>query len=159
MATEEDRRGKRQQDAPPTPEDVLYKARRIWSRDPNKARATTSEDTEFRGHFGCGLMVFLTLWNLLVTTDLLPAGGIIKHLLWTLLFMKVYGSQKVLCSLCGGVDVETFRKWTWLFIAAVSDLESLVVRKHSSSACHHIALSLIYAFACFFRSYLRIDSS
>lgn len=112
---------------PPTLDDVLCKARSIWGRQRDKQRALQSEDLDFRAHFGCGPLIFLSLWNLLVTTDLLPSDGTIDHLLWTLLFMKTYAKQSVLCSMCGGVDPKTFQKWTWEFIAAISQLESLLV--------------------------------
>ena len=109
-------------------EDVLRKAREIWNRNPDKSRAITTEDREFRTHFGCGVLVFITLWNLLLKTNLRPDGGRIEHLLWTLLFLKEYCKQSVLCSMCGGIDKETLKKWTWSFIDAIASLESLVVR-------------------------------
>ena len=40
--------------------------------------------------------------------DLLHHGGTINHLLWTLLFLKTYSNQKILCSLAGGVNATTF---------------------------------------------------
>ena len=105
----------------------MWRARQIWSRDAEKQRAFASEDADFRAFFGCRVEVFLTLWSMLVTTDLLPDGGQLEHLLWTLMFMKLYSGQKALCSLAGGVDPETFRKWTWLFIDAIAMMEHLVV--------------------------------
>ena len=118
---------KRQRTVPPTTEDVMWRARQIWSRDAEKQRAFASEDADFRAFFGCRVEVFLTLWSMLVTTDLLPDGGQLEHLLWTLMFMKLYSGQKAPCSLAGGVDPETFRKWTWLFIDAIAMMEHLVV--------------------------------
>ena len=73
------------------------------------------------------MLVFLALWNLLVTFDLLPDQEMIEHLLWTLLFLKAYPKQKVLCSLCGGIDHDTVRKWIWQFISAICALEATVV--------------------------------
>ena len=61
-----------------------------------------SEDDDFQAHFGCCVGVFLLLWGMLRTTDLVPAGGTFEHSLWTLMFMKIYGGQKPLCSLAGG---------------------------------------------------------
>jgi hypothetical protein len=103
------------------------KAREIWHRGPDKERSIQTEELEFRQFFGCGVIVFINLWELLVTTDLIPLGGTIEHLLWSLMFLKTYAKQKVLCSLAGGVSDETFRKWTWNFILAIADLESVVV--------------------------------
>ena len=82
---------------------------------------------DFQGHFSCCVGVFLSLWGMLKTTDLMPAGGTFEHLLWTLMFMKIYGGQKALCSLAGGINLETFQTWTWAFIDAIASLEPLVV--------------------------------
>jgi hypothetical protein len=108
-------------------DDVLRKAREIWQRNPNKERSIQTEELEFRQFFGCGAVVFLNLWNLLVTMDLVPSGGTIEHLLWTLMFLKTYAKQKVLCALAGAVSDETFRKWTWNFIHAIVQLEDSIV--------------------------------
>ena len=71
-----------------------------------------SEDEDFGDHFSCYMGVFLLLWVMLRTTDLMPAGGTFEHLLWTLMFMKIYCGQNPLCSLAGGINLETFQKWT-----------------------------------------------
>ena len=41
--------------------------------------------------------------------------------------MKVYATEVVLCGIVRGVDRKTFRKWSWVFIEALSYLESDVV--------------------------------
>ena len=118
---------KRMRGIQPNTEDVLRKAREIWQHDPNKSLATATEDRNFREHFGCSVLIFLTVWNMLVKTDFMPVGGRIEHMLWALLFMKEYCKQKVLCSMCGGIDKETLMKWVCGFVSAIVDLESLVV--------------------------------
>jgi hypothetical protein len=120
-------RHKRQRPVRPEVQDLLRLARIIWSRDPSKARTTQTEDRDFREHFGCGVLVALALWGMLLTTDLLPDDGTLEHLLWTLLFMKTYNKQKTLCSLCGGIDPKTFKNWVELFIESISYLEPMVV--------------------------------
>ncbi len=63
--------------------------------------------------------------------DLIPPDGEIKHLLWTLHFLKAYPNQATVCSTVGGstgaIDPTTFRKYMWPFIHAISDLEPVVV--------------------------------
>lgn len=46
------------------------------------------------------------------------------------MFLKLYTKERPMCSLAGGVDKDTFRKWTWLFIEAIADLESCLVSSH-----------------------------
>ena len=65
-------------------------AREIWGRDPSTVRAWVVEDRIFQKFFGCAAVVVLSLWRRLAMTSQVPYGEESKHLLWTLLFMKVY---------------------------------------------------------------------
>ena len=65
-------------------------AREIWGQDPSKVRAWAVEDRRFREFLGCSVVVVRSLWRRLVMTSQVPYGEELKHLLWTLLFMKVY---------------------------------------------------------------------
>ncbi|GAX24473.1 hypothetical protein FisN_2Hu038 [Fistulifera solaris] len=112
-----------------SPDAFLILAREIWRRDPWKQRAFSSEDGEFREMFGCSVGVCVSLWNLLKKTESLPPGSTSnkEHLLWALMFLKVYGTEKVMCALAGGVDKDTFRKWSWQFVEAISSLQSFLI--------------------------------
>jgi hypothetical protein len=121
------RYSKRKRRTPPSYEDVMIYARDIWRRNPYKDRAFQTEDRDFREFFGCGVEVFITLWNLLDLHDLTPEDGTIMHLLWTLMFVKLYPKQKELCTLAGSVAKETVMVWIWRFIDAIMLLESQVV--------------------------------
>ena len=84
----------------------------------------------FRAHFGTTPTVCLIIWERLDPFEsILPyhRGVQFKHLLWALLFMKIYGTEHLHTSLVGGVDEKTFRKWSWIFIDAIADLECEVV--------------------------------
>jgi len=123
-------RRKRHRPVRPELQDVLNSARMLWSREPDNARSTQTEDRDFsREMFGCGALVALSLFGMLVTTSFLPEGGSLEHLMWTLMFMKVYGKERAMSVLAGGVDPQTFRKWVWLFIEAIAHLEPIVVSK------------------------------
>jgi len=54
-------------------------------------------------------------------------GGDFKHLMWALYFLKVYGKEEDNSNYSGGVDEKTFRKWTHIFVEAISFLESSVI--------------------------------
>ena len=108
--------------------DVLQEARDIWSR--SEARSIATEEEEFRGFFGCPLWVFVTIWHMLEEDQLLPEDGRIQHMLWALMFLKIYSSVRSLCALAGGVDKNTFMKWVWQFIEAIEALEDRVVSPH-----------------------------
>ena len=51
----------------------------------------------------------------------------IAHLLWALMFLKMYAKEATTSRLAGGVDEKTYRKWVWLFVSAIADLEGDVV--------------------------------
>ena len=71
-------------------------AREIWGRDSSKVRAWAVEDRRFRDFFGCSAVVVRvrSLWRRLAMTSQVPYGGEPKHLLWTLLLMKVVPKRK-----------------------------------------------------------------
>ena len=86
-----------------------------------------TEDRNFRETFGCGAHTALTTWEMLVDASFLPTNGCLHHLLWALMFMKVYAKEMTMCALAGAIDPGTWRKWTWLFVRAIVSLEPLVV--------------------------------
>lgn len=118
---------KRQREETITIEDVLITARGLWQQENPYVRSTAQqEDRKFREHFGCGPLVALTAWNMLVDHELLPDGGRLEHYLWTLQFCKAYGKLSTLCQLCK-CDAKTLTKWVWQFIHALSELEPYLV--------------------------------
>jgi len=54
--------------------------------------------------------------NLLYTRGHLPEGGTIEHLLWMLMFMKIYPKRKQMSVLCDGADKDTWAKWVFTFL-------------------------------------------
>ena len=108
-------------------ESILRAGRQMLRRDSDVKRVASSKEKDFQAHFGCMPLVCATLCNHLQVTDLLPEGGAQDHLLWTMMILKVYGEQRQMCTLAGGVNHDTFCKWTWLFLDAIVQLEPLVV--------------------------------
>ena len=76
----------------------------------------------FRSHFGTSPRICAYLWKSMT----LPNGALPEHLLWALLFMKVYATEAVLANMLG-VCRNTFRKWIWLVLGAMHALEGKVV--------------------------------
>ena len=77
----------------------LEHAREIWGRDKEIASSTQIEDREFREMFGCGVGVAVYSWEKLVEKNLVPDKGSSRHLLYTLVFLKVYGKEYTMCKL------------------------------------------------------------
>ena len=87
-----------------------------------------THERKFRSNFGTSPEVWATIWNLLDPYTTMPTKGLSpKHLLWALMFLKVYAKESIHCSMAGGGDEKTFRKWVWLFVYKISFLESAVV--------------------------------
>lgn len=108
-------------------DEILVIARSMWNREDKKVRSEMTEDRNFRETFGCGAHTALTTWEMLVDASFLPTNGCLHHLLWALMFMKVYAKEMTMCALAGAIDPGTWRKWTWIFIRAIVSLEPLVV--------------------------------
>lgn len=91
-----------------------------------KNEAERSRDEQFASLFGTTLEVCCIIWSLVEWNgnegDTEPV-----HLLWGLMLLKLYNSENALCSLAGGIDNKTLRKWAWAWIEQISMLESTVV--------------------------------
>jgi hypothetical protein len=82
---------------------------------------------DFKGSFGCSPLVMKKCWGLLMTLCELEKGVTPNHLLWALFFLKVYACESTNVALAK-CDHKTYRKWSWMIVNAISDLEPHVVR-------------------------------
>lgn len=78
----------------------------------------------FRALFGVSPEVMAETWSLLQSSR--PPKSKPKHLLWALLFLKVYATENVNSTLTGA-DEKTFRKWSWTFVHLISNLNSVSI--------------------------------
>ena len=101
--------------------------------------ASSTISRRFSAFFGTTIHITYTLWCLLAVEVDGPVGGTIAHLLWTLLFLKMYGTVDTMSRICK-VDPVTHRKWTWLFLERIADLHYSVV----SCVIDDMQLQLLY---------------
>ena len=82
----------------------------------------------FATYFGVDAFVCEILWNHVVASaDILNIEGYaLKHLLWGLAFLKVYGSENFMSSLFRCTP-KTFRKWAKLTVALIASQRVHVV--------------------------------
>lgn len=73
----------------------------------------------FRSFFGVSPAVCSLVWDTIGTN--LPRGGMPEHLLWALMFLKIYSTEHVHCSFAK-CDEKTYRKWSWCFVMLIADL-------------------------------------
>jgi len=92
------------------------------------------EDRRFRACFGIPVEVLVTSWNMMIANDLIPDGGLFSHYFWALMFMKLYPENETeMCTICGGIDPNTFRKWAWPYITSLAELSLKVVSNTAAS--------------------------
>jgi hypothetical protein len=77
--------------------------------------------------FGALPKVCIVLWNKIDPFKTMPMGVHPKHLLWALCFLTVYDTEHNSSHRVGKVDKKTHRKWSELFVEAISYLECEVV--------------------------------
>lgn len=100
----------------------------IMARRPGRTNGSMiGKLRRFRSFFGVSPEICSRLWGMLDPCATMENGAVPEHLLWALMFMKIYATNSVLCALVGGVDEKTYRKWTWIFVNAISYLEGSVI--------------------------------
>ena len=79
----------------------------------------------FPGMFGCSPHVCSIIFKYLQQQNDIEWPSSLglqpKHLLWALLFLKVYNTEEVNSSIVG-CNEKTFRKWTWKVIEGLSKM-------------------------------------
>lgn len=81
--------------------------------------------------FGSSPELCCIIWSKLDVQNTMASEGYAnadyKHLMWALYFLKAYGNEECNSNFAGGADEKTFRKWTRIFVEAISYLEASVV--------------------------------
>jgi hypothetical protein len=82
----------------------------------------------FKASYGINHEVCSHTWELMSVYRTKPTRANPKHLLWALILLKSYGTEKFLARLWG-TDEKTFRKWSWKMIEGISLMHRRVVSK------------------------------
>lgn len=81
----------------------------------------------FKATFGVSWMVCEAVWNLLDDHGLYRDTRQPMHLMWCLVFLKVYANEHVNANMVG-TTAKTFRKWVWRVMEEIASLKPMVVR-------------------------------
>lgn len=84
-------------------------------------------DRRFRALFGLDSKTTADCWNKIARG--VPQGGSYRHLLWTLMFMKLYATEEV-NSIIAQADRATFRKWVNIFIDLISRMNMVCIQNY-----------------------------
>ena len=93
-------------------------------------------DRRFRSLFGIAPRVCSRVWSLVGSQ--LPKRASPQHLLWALLFLKIYASESVNAVL-SKADEKTFRKWQCIFVKKIASLQVV-------SRCNFIFQGAFYSY-------------
>lgn len=107
-------------------EDLARAMLSMKERQPD--RTMSDEDNRiFRAHYGVTFPVLSDLWRRLEPKTKISQGARPYHLMWAFILLKVCASESVHCRIAKVSDRKNFRHWSWVFIHAISALESQVV--------------------------------
>jgi DDE superfamily endonuclease len=108
-----------------TNNEMITVAREVLGMTTEARINATAEDKRFRGFFGAPIDVTVIIWNELQPIDEPSAEP--KHLLWALVFLKIYATEEVHCRIVGWPNPKTFRKWSWFFVTKISDMKDAII--------------------------------
>ena len=122
---------------------------------PSKRRWKSHDmDDRIRSFFGAPCSIIAMIWNKIwdklgpgekdeVCKKCIPQC---QYLLYALLFLKVYASEEVHCSIVGWPTTKEFRKWSWFFIQKISELKDDVIQleKRFDNLPDEVAISCCY---------------
>ena len=103
---------------------MIRRGRKTYRSD--ETFSTITSRRYFLSYFGTTPWVCSFLWAMLKPFETMPRGVKPCHLLWALMFMKVYATETVHAGIAR-CDEKTFRKWSWLFVKGISQLETCFV--------------------------------
>jgi hypothetical protein len=109
----------------------LHAAQDIMNQVRRKVGTVAREDRRFREHIGAPFAIVRMVWDMLEEGDLLLDKREPKHLLWMLYFLKCYPEEGPSCTAIegtkGAINPKMMRKWVWLFLEHICELEDEVV--------------------------------
>jgi len=88
-------------------------------------RAESTRNRRFRACFGTSALICVKLWTVCVDGGRLPQGAMPHHLLWALMFLKLYAVEEVHAS-HAGCDEKTFRDWVWAILHVIASIDHVV---------------------------------
>ena len=109
-----------------SPLDFRRELVRILTMNENLSENTLKE--LFRSHIGCSFEVCADAWNRMVARDSLPGDAKPKHLIWTLMYLKLYDTQRR-SSVVLRSDADTIRKWRNIILRALFGIKDTVVSR------------------------------
>ena len=97
-----------------------------WDEVTNRKLDSKDKDQCIWSLFGAPSDVIANLWEQ-VEPYIDKAGADRKHLLWALVFIKVYASEEVHCAIVGWPNPKSYQEWSWYFVEKIFDLQDDII--------------------------------
>jgi hypothetical protein len=91
----------------------------------NRKWNSVDKDERFRALFGAPCIVIAEIWHRLI--PMVEEKTDRKHLLWGLLFLKVYSTEEVHCAIVGHPTKKEFRQKSWHIVEMIAGLKESVI--------------------------------
>jgi hypothetical protein len=91
----------------------------------NRKWDSVDKDERFRALFGAPSVVIAEIWQRLI--PMIEEKTNRKHLLWGLLFLKVYSTEEVHCAIVGHPTKKEFRQKSWHIVEMIAGLKESVI--------------------------------
>jgi hypothetical protein len=88
---------------------------------------TGGRKLSIRGNFGVSFRVISKLWNKLDPKMTISLRAEPKHLLWTMVYLKVHKSEPVHLRITGCKSRDTYQNWVDKFTSAIEDLADDII--------------------------------
>ena len=118
-----------------TNDDIDIAAKVVVCWPTNRKWKSKDQDKRVRALFGAPLNIIADIWNMIwkklsneEKKALQDDGVEFKHLLYALVFLKIYSTEEAHCSICDWPSGRTFRKWSWYFVSKIAELEIDVIK-------------------------------
>lgn len=98
-----------------TPNQIVHLATTILGH----GSLNVTQARNFRAIFGVSPKACSIIWNFIKYS--VPCSCLPHYLLWALIFMKGYHTEQFNAALVR-TDPKTFRKWVWIILKAISNL-------------------------------------
>ena len=101
----------------------------------NRKWATTDREKRVRALFGVSSKMIAIIWNKIWESlsqkeihSLKKENVKFKYLLYALVFLKVYGTEEIHCSILDWPSAKTFREWSWYFVEKIAGLKRRTIK-------------------------------
>jgi hypothetical protein len=91
----------------------------------NRKWNSADKDERFRGLFGAPSVVIAEIWERII--PMVEEKTYRKHLLWGLIFLKVYSIEEVHCALVGHPTKKDFRQKSWHIVEMIAGLKETII--------------------------------